>query len=103
MSGSWRAARARREGGVAVRDGGPPCFSLSSFRGARSANPEFRDSPMRSCASEVRSFGPSRNDSVSLPSFRDAPLGAGPESITTTGRMDSGQPLHGLRNDDPSL
>src|SRR5713101_2828025 len=33
-----------------------------SFRGARSANPESRDSPMRNCASEVWSFGPSRND-----------------------------------------
>src|SRR5256885_5760945 len=27
-----------------------------------SANPESRDSPMRNCASEVWSFGPSRND-----------------------------------------
>src|ERR1700681_3774015 len=27
------------------------------------ANPESRDSPMRNCASEVWSFGPSRNDS----------------------------------------
>ncbi|QDW41638.1 hypothetical protein FFI89_033665 [Bradyrhizobium sp. KBS0727] len=35
----------------------------TSFRGARSANPESRDSPMRNCASEVWSFGPSRNDS----------------------------------------
>jgi hypothetical protein len=31
--------------------------------GARvSANPESRDSPMRNCASEVWTFGPSRND-----------------------------------------
>jgi hypothetical protein len=27
------------------------------------SNPESRDSPMRNCASEVWSFGPSRNDS----------------------------------------
>jgi len=33
-----------------------------SFRGARSANPESRDSPMCNCTSEVWSFGPSRND-----------------------------------------
>src|ERR1043165_4127902 len=33
-----------------------------SFRGARSANPESRDSPGRNCAPEVWSFGPSRND-----------------------------------------
>jgi hypothetical protein len=31
-------------------------------------------------------------------SFRGA-RSASPESITTTGRMDSGQPLHGFRND----
>src|SRR5664279_5850913 len=35
----------------------------TSFRGARSANPESRDSPMCNCTSEVWSFGPSRNDS----------------------------------------
>src|SRR6267154_676187 len=35
-----------------------------SFRGVRSANPESRDSPMRNCASEVWSFGPSRNDNA---------------------------------------
>src|SRR6201996_5412216 len=38
------------------------------------SNPESRDSPMRNCASEVWSFGPSRNDDVlagrpSLPSL----------------------------------
>src|ERR1700704_3225044 len=33
-------------------------------------------------------------------SFRDAPLGAGPESITTTGSMDSGLALRAPRNDD---
>src|SRR6266480_911620 len=38
--------------------------SCPSFRGARSANPESRDSPMRNCASEVWSFGPSRNDGL---------------------------------------
>src|SRR5229473_1781400 len=32
-------------------------------------------------------------------SFRDAPLGAGPESITTTGSMDSGLALRAPRND----
>src|SRR6266699_1507238 len=37
-------------------------FFIPSFRGARSANPESRDSPMRNCASAVWSFGPSRND-----------------------------------------
>ncbi len=33
------------------------------------------------------------------PSFRDAPLGAGPESITTIGSMDSGLALRAPRND----
>src|SRR5882757_7820502 len=34
-----------------------------SFRdGAQAPDPESRDSPMRDCASEVWSFGPSRND-----------------------------------------
>src|SRR5882757_6492634 len=32
----------------------------------REANPESRDSPMRNCASEVWSFGPSRNDEPEL-------------------------------------
>jgi hypothetical protein len=33
-------------------------------------------------------------------SFRDAPLGAGPESILTIVVMDSGLALRALRNDD---
>jgi len=39
-------------------------LSFSGHSGARvkRANPESRDSPMRNCASEVSSFGPSRND-----------------------------------------
>ena len=38
-------------------------FNQARHSGARaSANPESRDSPMRNCASEVWSFGPSRND-----------------------------------------
>ncbi|MGC2181234.1 MAG: error-prone DNA polymerase [Bradyrhizobium sp.] len=38
---------------------------------------------------------------VTTSSFRDAPLGAGPESITTIGSMDSGFALNGApRNDD---
>ena len=40
----------------------------------------------------------------SMPSsFRDAPLGAGPESITTIGSMDSGLALRAPRNDGPGL
>src|SRR5882757_5785650 len=42
------------------------------------------------------------NESRSL-SFRDAPLGAGPESITTTGSMDSGLALRAPRNDNKRL
>jgi len=34
------------------------------------------------------------------PSFRDAPLSAGPESITTSGSMDSGLSLRAPRNDE---
>src|SRR5947209_14293633 len=45
----------------------------------------------------------SRSAAVKLrctsPSFRDAPLGAGPESILTVAVMDSGLPLRGPRND----
>jgi hypothetical protein len=36
-------------------------------------------------------------------SFRDAPLGAGPESITPAGHMDSGPALRASRNDDRSF
>jgi hypothetical protein len=36
-----------------------------------------------------------------MPSFRDAPLGAGPESILTIVVMDSGLALRAPRNDDP--
>src|ERR1700676_715262 len=38
----------------------------SSFRGARSANPESRDSPMCNCTSEVQLFELSRNDDALL-------------------------------------
>ena len=37
------------------------------------------------------------------PSFRDAPLGAGPESITTIVSMDSGLALRAPRNDDVNI
>jgi len=37
---------------------------------------------------------------VDLRRHSGARLCASPESITTTGNMDSGQPLHGFRNDD---
>src|SRR5207245_8510697 len=37
------------------------------------SNPESRDSPMRNCASEVWSFGPSRNDGVLAASLLDDP------------------------------
>jgi hypothetical protein len=36
---------------------------------------------------------------IAVSSFRDAPLGAGPESITTIGSMDSGLALRAPRND----
>ena len=36
-------------------------------------------------------------------SFRDAPLGAGPESITTIVSMDSGLALRAPRNDDVNI
>src|SRR5437879_11053192 len=40
-------------------------FSLPVIPGrCEASNPESRDSPMRNCASEVWSFGPSRNDSL---------------------------------------
>jgi hypothetical protein len=37
---------------------------------------------------------------ISTSSFRDAPLGAGPESITPAGSMDSGFVLRTPRNDE---
>src|SRR6266702_5921111 len=43
-------------------------------------------------------YGP--DISASPSSFRDAPLGAGPESITTIVRMDSGLALRAPRNDE---
>jgi len=48
------------------------------------ANPQSRDSPMRNCASEVWSFGPSRNDRyavTSSPSHTPDPAGQTPDRL----------------------
>src|SRR2546429_9577947 len=57
LRGACHRARIRATRWLAMTE-----ISRLSFRGTRSVSPESRDSPMRNCASEVWSFGPSRND-----------------------------------------
>ena len=58
------ASRREREGVCGLDVIASAATQTPSFRDAPSgADPESRDSPMRNCASEVWSCGPSRNDS----------------------------------------
>ncbi len=54
----------------------------------------------RICSGRKQRRWPDRNEK---PSFRDAPLGAGPESIATIGSMDSRLALRAPRNDEDKL
>jgi hypothetical protein len=70
--------------------------------GAARIRHSLRPLSSRGRENDLQTSGATRRENAKLypPSFRDAPLGAGPESITTIGRMDSGLVLRSPRNDD---